>query len=159
MQAKESQGSSSIVKLRRRVGYAGLVLTAAAGFGLIGHSIVAEQDAESDYTSAPQRAAAIIDMQEPTVPNPTPPELHSSYQNTLGNLEVDALNALDRALFERLIGVGILTVETMGVVAAVATRKEPPATGQKPTHDLPQASTIVRLPRKVSLFDSPFSGS
>lgn len=156
MQSKETQKSSSIAK---RIQQAGLILTAATGFGLIGHSVVAERNAESDYALAPERAAAIIDEQETTVPNPTSPELHSSYQSTLVNLEVDALKALDGALFERLIGVGILTVETMGVVAAVATRKEPPTNGQKPTHDLPQASTIVKLPRKISLFDSPFSGS
>ena len=152
MKPMDSRDSSPLRRLKKSAQYAGLALTAAAGLGLIGHSIAAEQDANSDFTSAPERAASIVGE------TPSSPESSEHYQATLLALEASAVNDMQTAGLERLAGAGILVLEGMGVAAALGTRKDRDWS-KKNTLEIPHTATLTALPRKATIFDFPTQGS
>ena len=153
MKSLDSRETSPLRRLKKTAKYTGLVLTAAAGVGLIGHSIDAEQDAKADFTSAPERAASLVSEQTPPSPEPS-----KHYQATLLALEAAAVNDMQTAGLERLAGAGILVLEGMGVVAALGTQKDRDSS-QKTTEG--NAGIVVKptLPKKATLFDFPTQGS
>ncbi len=153
MKPLDARESSPLRRFKKTAQLTGLVITAAAGLGLIGHSITAEQDANSDFASAPERAASLVKEQTPPSPEPS-----KHYQATLLALETAAVNDMQTAGLERLAGAGILVLEGMGVAAALGTRKDRDSSG-KNTPEISNVATITELPRRATVFDFPTQGS
>lgn len=152
MKPLDARESSPLRRLKKTAQLTGLAITAAAGVGLIGHSIDAMQDADSDYTSAPERAASMV------TEAPSSPEYSTHYKATVLSLESAAVDDMLDAGLMRFAGVGILTFEGLGIAAALGTRKDRDSS-QKTTEG--NAGIVVKptLPKKATLFDFPTQGS